>query len=623
MPVTKCSNGKWRIGSGPCRYSSKEKAEKAWAGARAAGAKSTVSRDLLESLQGLGRKYSKSEAGFLEDLGVRGLQCGDCINFASGGGACAIVEGIIDAGDVCNFFDQGLSIGDMPSVFAKSSFDMYISKASQDPETGERRWAAVASDTDKDSFDDRMSIDLFEDFIARIENGDPAPEVFASEAWNGGMPYLGLAHYLDLDGTAIIGDTHALYIDGNRLKAKGIFKSTPLGEAAFDAIKRDIKDDIPPEERIRISIAFVDWGHDHGKESFVRESLDSICNLCNGDNGDKIYRSGQLVHLALTRVPVNERTPIWLEERAMPKTMKEDALSVLGDEHEGLVEELDELSKKKKKKVYRSQAVVVKSEEDEPEVDEQEEEEELVKASLLGGATSFDDAEAYLKTQEEVDEVFDHFWMLDSILWNINMAETETVSDKPAAMSKAVNDFKERVDSAVKRSLTVRAAQMFLENRSEEGEPMTEEEKVIEEEPKTEETPGPVDPLDAALHQLKSAVLEATDGDGSIEDRLKAIQPVLNSLADTVRSTVEGEEVGNARVVAEAVSQAISKELAPLTEAIQLMAAKSQADGPRPEAPMVPGPRAYQPPPVSVENGGEKTKSPLTKMIRRSVGLKE
>lgn len=30
MPVHKCSNGKWRIGEGECKYDSKEKAEKAY-----------------------------------------------------------------------------------------------------------------------------------------------------------------------------------------------------------------------------------------------------------------------------------------------------------------------------------------------------------------------------------------------------------------------------------------------------------------------------------------------------------------------------------------------------------------------------------------------------------------
>lgn len=34
MPVLKCSNGKWRIGSGPCMYTSKASAERAYKGYR-------------------------------------------------------------------------------------------------------------------------------------------------------------------------------------------------------------------------------------------------------------------------------------------------------------------------------------------------------------------------------------------------------------------------------------------------------------------------------------------------------------------------------------------------------------------------------------------------------------
>ena len=30
MPVHKCSNGKWRIGNGPCMYKTKEKADRAY-----------------------------------------------------------------------------------------------------------------------------------------------------------------------------------------------------------------------------------------------------------------------------------------------------------------------------------------------------------------------------------------------------------------------------------------------------------------------------------------------------------------------------------------------------------------------------------------------------------------
>ena len=30
MPVSKCSNGKWRVGSGPCMYNTKGNAERAY-----------------------------------------------------------------------------------------------------------------------------------------------------------------------------------------------------------------------------------------------------------------------------------------------------------------------------------------------------------------------------------------------------------------------------------------------------------------------------------------------------------------------------------------------------------------------------------------------------------------
>lgn len=618
MPVSKCSNGKWRVGSGPCQYSSKAKAESAWQGAKAAGVKSTVNDQLIHDMQSLGRKYSQSEAGFRGEIGVRGLQCGECANFMPGGGTCAIVKGKIEAGDVCNFYDPSIHIGDMDALFAKSkTIDMFISKASQDPETGEMRWAAVASDTDLDFYEDRMSIELFEDFIERIEANEGAPSVFTSEAWKGGMPYLGISHYLDLDGAGIVGDPSSIYVDGNRLKSKGTFRATNLGEAAFAAVKADQKNGVPNDERIRISIAFVDWAHTHGDKLFTRESLSDECRMCAADLSDKIYKRGQLVHLALTRVPVNERTPIWLEERAMT-TMKEDALSVLGEEHEEEVEKLDELSRKDQRKVYRSEAVIVKSEEDEAPSTEEEEEPkaELVKR-FFGGATSFDEAEAFLKQSEELDEIFDSFSMLDGILWNI-YTDVE-VKDKPAAMSQAVTDFKSRVDSAVKRSLTIRAAQMILEAENEEGETMADEQVVVKKEPGVEKHIL-ASPLDDSLSKLKAVVIEAAAGDGPMEDRLKTIQPVLNSLAETVKATVEGEDIVNAKAVATAVASAVSEQLTPLTEAIQLLAAKAES-APKLDATMIPGPRAHAPSIIGLDQK-EKSKSPITLMIRKSVGLK-
>jgi len=661
--------------------------------------------EVVEATQSIGRKYTQEEAGFRKGAGVRGLQCGECANFISEGKGCAIVEGDVDVGDVCHFYEQASHIGDMGSLYAVSkTFDMFITKASQDPETGERRWAAVASDDDRDSYGDRMTVELFQDFISRIKRNETAPAVFTSDAWQGGMPYLGLAHYLDLNGEAIVGDPDAIYIDGNRLKAKGVFRSTPLGEAAFKAIKRDIKEGVPPNKRIRISIAFVDWAHKHGEdgEVFVRESLSDSCPQCVAGKGEKVFLKGQLVHLALTRVPVNERTPITLEERSMV-TRKEDALDVLGEEHKDLVEEID---RKSKHGVMRSEAVVIKSDEfgdyDESYVEKRKfssekreklakegkalpdgsfpiencsdvenaiqaigraknpskakahikkrakalgcsekipdnwkseatEEEVLVEESL-GGATDLDAAEEWLKQQEKVYEIWDTFYLVENVMINIAQADSEAIPDKPAAIGRVIQQFKDRVDDVVKRSLAKRAAQLILESEAEEGEPMEDKvkkEEREEEEPQVKksetqaETPVAESPLDAAFSQLRSAIEEATKMPGaSMEDKARIVQPALNSLAEVVKSAVKGETEAQAEAIATAVGQAVAAQLAPLTEAIQLMAQKSVAS-PKSEEVMIPGPRAYQPPPfIGRSDTDEKPKSKITELARRTVGLK-
>src|SRR3990167_7080478 len=48
-----------------------------------------------------------------------------------------------------------------------AEFSLVIVKASLDKATGEMRWNAVASDTDWDSYEERMSLELFSDFVMR------------------------------------------------------------------------------------------------------------------------------------------------------------------------------------------------------------------------------------------------------------------------------------------------------------------------------------------------------------------------------------------------------------------------------------------------------------------------
>ena len=257
-----------------------------------------------------------------------------------------------------------------------TEFSMAITKASYDKATGERRWVATCSDTDLDLYGDKMSMELFADFCDRIQKNEQAPEEFRSEFWSGGMPYLSVSHYPDLDGLAVPGPVDGVFVDGNKFKSKGRFADTPLGIAAYETIKKDITEKSP--NPVRISIAFLDYKHKHLSNDYVFErSLDDpkkmICPEClkeaiTDDYGGKEFLRGMLVHEAMTRVPVNQRTDMEVE-RAMT-TRKEDAASIIGDE---LAEEIED----KAKLVGKSEALVIKADETE-EVVETPEEEELV-----------------------------------------------------------------------------------------------------------------------------------------------------------------------------------------------------------------------------------------------------
>jgi len=226
---------------------------------------------------------------------------------------------------------------------------MLISKSSF--HNGQMRWAAVNSDTDWDLYGERMSLELYKNMIAKIKANIPPPEEFAkfvtSDYWSGGMPYLSIAHYSDGNGKAVPGLVKELFVDGSQLKAKGILHNNPLGLRVWKSLKEDEVNykSAPDAKRIRISIAFLDLAHKHGEngEVFSRKSITDKCPECKKGVGEKIYLDGYLVHLALTRVPVNPRT-IMETEDMMPKkssiaTREEDALSVLGGD-ETLVEEV-------------------------------------------------------------------------------------------------------------------------------------------------------------------------------------------------------------------------------------------------------------------------------------------
>jgi len=429
---------------------------------------------------------------------------------------------------------------------ADIEFDMTITRASFDKGTGEMRCRAVASDTVEDSYGDSMSIPLFNDFIARINNGEPVPEMYRSDFWEGGMPYVSISHYWDLDGKAVPGEVRSVYVDGNRLKSLIVLDDSPLGRACFRAICDDLYGENPPEEKVRISIGFLDWQHRHKSNSviFTRNSLDDKCVECFKGNTGLEFLRGQLIHEAFTRVPVNERTSIEVERSDMAKTREEDAASIIGED---LAEEIESESKL----VGKSEALVVKSDEDvdetvaespeseEPEVVEEVEQpaEEQVetsdtvseledeadppaeqKSEALEERAGPTTLQAYFEAEEAREEIWrmnDLWYALNDVVYNI--FQDEAIEDKAEAIKGATDEFRSQLA----------AKAVVLMSEAEESAEVAE-----------------AHILDDAFSTFRASYDEVMKSDIPEVERLQAFQGPVDQFVTDLRSSVEQPEVG-------------------------------------------------------------------------------
>lgn len=457
-------------------------------------------------------------------------------------------------------------------------FPLFISKSSL--QDGEMRWAAVNSDTGKDLYGEKMTLGLYQKMLTRIEQELPPPEEFrsmvCSEYWCGGIPYVSIAHYSDGNGKAVPGETLEIFIDGNQLKAKGILYDTPLGRAVWKSLKEDelnYKNQVDAE-RIRISIAFLDLAHKHGDNGaiFVRESLKSVCPECQKGAGNKIYVDGYLVHLALTRKPVNPRTIIQAEDNAMAKksivTRKDDALSIVQDE--SLVEEVVEaaLTSKSDALVEMSDTPVVKESKkmDSPKEDEEDpkdmEEDKMEKEESKTG-------------KKKCSLTEDDLVSIRSIVAELLPKET----------------------------------------------PMAEKSEVVEK-----------SALDLATDDLYTSVNTALGMKGvTLEQRLESINPALQEVGNAITALVR-ESLGQAAptpvsndqsMILEALSTLTSK-IDGFSQELALVKEKSLV----PSAPVqnrVPVPRSIQPQLVTQSQTQQPASNPnsVRNLVRRSVGIQE
>lgn len=421
-----------------------------------------------------------------------------------------------------------------------SEFSFTITKATYDKVTDERRWAGTLSDTAKDVFDEKMSLQLFQEFITHVTQNDPIPEPFQTEYYKGGMPYVSLSHYPDLNGKAVLGKTTDLYIDGKMLKAKGNFEDTPLGRAAFNAVCKSLYDTTEKDKKpVRLSIGFLDMGHVHGDKEFIRHSLKDVCPMCLDNIGDKEYRSGYLVHEALTRVPANPRTEIVAEVTKMAdiKTQLEDAVSIVGEELAAGVD-------KENTMVGKSEALVIKSEDVPPEAHSV-----TVDANGVVLATSGSIPEEKKDAPVDMSEVDEH--------------PQEVVTPTPVWAVGMTNMLKQVLEKVTPVTPVSQKSAV---------------EKVVQND--TVSTPS--HPLSSVTAELMS-IYDNTCANKNLDNtqKLKVIQDAYSKLGGEIQRTVteipevlqseSTTEVKSSVMIAEAVSKAVSEKLQPLVDQVSLI----------------------------------------------------
>lgn len=303
-----------------------------------------------------------------------------------------------------------------------SNFEMYISKVSVEKSAGGiMHWRATASDTNPDLYQERMSNELYDDFVKRIETKSQVPAPFdkvLGEEWNGGMPYLSVSHYKS--GTSyknVPGMPTKIYRDGAALKATGTLNDNDLGRAVFKSLCDDLYTEKAKElGKIRISIGFLDLEHKHmvgkGKTpdyTFTRKSLEDVCPMCQEGIGNKVYTKGQLVHLALTRVPVNPRTNMEVAKAMAIETKKQDAESIVGKELSDTLEEKSLVSdilvvKSDETPVVEEKAICVEIESEDGETEDTEVDPKKDEKKVVAKAKVAADKKSEELTYDEPDE---------------------------------------------------------------------------------------------------------------------------------------------------------------------------------------------------------------------------
>ena len=462
----------------------------------------------------------------------------------------------------------------------RSLVEMVITKASV-LKDGTMRFHATCSDTEADSRGEKTTRGLFTDWMDRVEKSKTVPFLPSPR-----IPFLSVAHYSSMEGLGEAGIIEKGYIDGNQFKVSGLFyndENHPCGPALFSAVQEQqemVQKGEAIDEPIRISAAWWDLSHSHGDFVFERTSLSDVCPMCEEGKPRK-FLQGQLDHMAATRVPINPRTSLELEQLSEAiRTRKEDASSMIGDD---LAELLDN--------AYRStegKSAVLVSMSDKVELS-------------FGGATTFAEADAELAAYENKEHIWNNLDMFMSIIDNIMYAD-ETIN-KADLMQQAAQDLGSRISAMKSEAETVTMLLSAVKKST--GDIMTTPTQVK----KAEEGSSPV----TSLQEAYAAAL----GDTSLDRTAKfsAIQTAMEAFATEVKQQVDAVNPPD-------FQEELSKAIKPLEDKIDLMFAKFGTTQLQQISPVQPIQRSYAPgrsePPMP-----NKPISGITALMRKSVGIVE
>lgn len=469
-----------------------------------------------------------------------------------------------------------------PSVVEMS---MHISKVSIEKSAGgAMHWRATASDTSPDLYAERMSNELYDDFIHRIETKSAVPAPFdkvLGEDWKGGMPYVSISHYKSGTGNKNVpGMPNKIYRDGDKLKAVGSLFDNDMGRAVFKSLCDDLYTEKAKEQgKIRISIGFLDLEHKHqvgkGKSpdyTFTRKGLTDVCPMCQEGIGGKVYTKGQLVHLALTRVPVNPRTDMEVSKAMAIETKKQDAESIIGKE---LSEALEEKS-------LLSSYLITKSAEEK--VNKVETEKANLKLGLPGQEAGM------------------------GLAVGGNVADTEeALEGEPKTSNGGDADYdEEELEGDVnKKGVGVGAPDMRPIAKAKVASDKQSEELTYDEpdEQKREERrnrpAGEKSLLQKSFDTIEAKVMEMKSQGVPAETALREIQPMYNELGEQIKKSLQSEqavavnsEVAELTNIVKSLAETVSTLQQTMSTEIATLRAQTLAGTPRQLAQGIPMPRS-------------------------------